>query len=116
MAETMKHTGSEMSRLDSSERFAVIAVMRGLFRVEVQPRRRWKWWGKRGWLVVLHLLHEQDHTWRCSKFITSFRELCTRLGIDQDEPVWQYWTQQPSAPPATPGRAEDSGWMPFWMF
>jgi hypothetical protein len=35
MAETMKHTGSEMSRLDSSERFAVITVMRGLFRVEV---------------------------------------------------------------------------------
>ena len=87
MKETIRHTGSEMSRLDSSERFAVFAVMRGFFRIEVQPRRRWKWWGKRGWLVVLHVLHEQDHTWRCRKFITSFRELCARLGIDPDEQV-----------------------------
>ena len=116
MAETMKHTGSEMSRLGSSEQFAVITVMRGLFRVEVQPRRKWKWWGKRGWLVALHVLHEQDRTWRCRKFITSFQELCTRLGIDQDESVWQYWTQQPSTHPTTPGRAEDSGWMPFMFW
>jgi hypothetical protein len=72
--------------------------------------------GQRGWLVVLHMLHEQDHTWRCRKFITSFRELCAQLGIDPDEPVWQYWTQQSLADPKTPGRAENEGWMPYMFW
>ena len=116
MTETMKHTGVEMSRLDSSERFAVLTVMRGFFRVEVQPRRRWKWWGKRGWLVVLHVLHEQDHTWRCRKFITNFRELCARLGIDPDEQVWQHWKQQSPDDPTIPDGAENGGWMPFMFW
>jgi len=116
MVETMKHTGSEMGHLDSSERPTVITIMRGFIRIEVHPCRRWKWWGKRGWLVVLHLLHEQDDTWRCRKFITSFQDLCTRLGIDQDDPVWQDKTQQSTTRPRTPDRAEDNGWMPFCMF
>jgi hypothetical protein len=116
MVEIMKHTGSEIGHLDSSERSTVITITRGLIRIEAQPCRRWKWWGKSGWLVVLHLLHEQDDTWKCRKFITSFQELCTRLGIDQDDPVWQDRAQQSTTPPRTPDRAEDTGWMPFIMF
>ena len=44
MTETMKHAGAEMSRLASRDRLTVATTMRGLFRVEVHPCRRWKWW------------------------------------------------------------------------
>jgi hypothetical protein len=116
MVETMKHTGSEVGHLDPSERSIVITFMRGPIRIEAHPRRRWKWLGKRGWLVVLHLLHEQDDTWRCRKFITSFQDLCTRLGIDPDDPVWQDRTQHSTTRPRTSDRVQDNGWMPFCMF
>jgi hypothetical protein len=116
MVETMKHTGSEIGHLDPSERSIVITFMRGPMRIEAHPCRRWKWFGQRGWLVVLRLLHEQDETWRCRKFVTSFQDLCTRLGIDQDDPVWQDRTQRAMTHPRTTHRAEDNGWVPFCMF
>lgn len=116
MTETMKHTGAEMGHLASSEQRPVATTMRGLFRIKVYPRRRWKWWGKRGWLVVLHLLHEQGDTWCCRKFFTSFPDLCSRLGIDPDDPIWQDWTH-PSIVCSEPAhQAKDQGWMPFCMF
>jgi hypothetical protein len=116
MTETIKYTGAEMSRLASRERLTMITTMRGLLRIEVHPRRRWKWWGTRGWLVVLHLLYEQDDTWSCRKFFTRFADLCTQLGIDEDDPVWQDKTQPSIARPRIADRAEKSGWIPFCMF
>ncbi len=42
MTETMKHAGAEMSRLASRDRLTVATTMRGLFRVEVHPCRRYR--------------------------------------------------------------------------
>src|SRR5947209_4642649 len=103
----LKYSGSQMSCLNSSERLRMTTTIRGLLRIEVHPRRRWKWWGQHGWLVVLYLLHDQDDTWRWRRFFTNFRELCAWLGIDEDKPVWQCKRQVLAA------RTEDSEWVPF---
>lgn len=116
MTEIMKHTSAEMSQLASREQRPVATTMRGLFRIEVSPSRRWGWWGKRGWLVELHLLHEQGDTWSCRTFLTSFPDVCSRLGIDPDDPVWQDRAQPSIVCSESSHHAKDQGWMPFCMF
>jgi hypothetical protein len=112
----MRFSGSKINRLDSSERLTLTTTMRGLLRIEIYPRRRWRWWGQRGWFVVLHLLHEQDDAWKCRRFFTDFQELCTQLRIDEDDLVWQCKGQVLPARTGTSGWAKDSGWIPFCMF
>ena len=111
-----KDLGSQMSRLDSPERLMMTTTKRGLLRIEIHPGRRWKWWGQRGWLVVLHLLHEQESTWQCHRFFTNFEDLCDQLGIDEDDSIWQFKAQELPAGAGTPARAEDAEWVPFCMF
>lgn len=111
-----KDWGSQMGRLDSSERLTMTTTKRGLLRIEIHPRRRWKWWGQRGWLVVLRLLHEQESTWVCRRFFTNFQDLCDQLGIDEDDSIWQCKAQELPASAGTPAYVEDGEWVPFCMF
>jgi len=111
-----EYSGSQAGRLAAPERLRMKTTIRGLLRIEVYPRRRWKWLGQQGWLVVLHLLHEQDGTWECRRFFTNFQELCDQLGIDKDDPVWQCKRLVIPACAAPASSAEDSGWTPFCTF
>ncbi len=111
-----EYSGSQAGRLDSRERLRMTTTIRGLLRIEVYPRRRWKWLGQQGWLVVLRLLHEHNGTWECRRFFTNFEELCNQLGIDEDDPVWQCKRMVIPACAETSSPTEDSGWAPFCMF
>lgn len=110
------YTGSQADCLDSRERLRMTTTIRAPLRIEVQPRRRWRWWGQQGWLVVLRLLHEQEGTWQCRRFFTNFQELCNQLGIDKDDPVWQCKRLVIPACAGTSSQTEDSGWTSLCMF
>jgi hypothetical protein len=89
---------------------------RGLVRIDIHPGRRWKWWGQRGWLAVLQLLHEQESTWQCRRFFTNFQDLCDQLGIDEDDSIWQFKAEELPGRAGTAAHAEDTEWVPFCMF
>jgi hypothetical protein len=111
-----KDFGSRMSRLFAPDQLTMTTTKRGLLRIEIHPGRRWRWWGQRGWLVVLHLLHEQDSTWQCRRFFTNFEDLCNQLGIDEDDSIWQFKAQELPVGAGTRAHAEDGEWVPFCMF
>jgi hypothetical protein len=111
-----EYSGSQASRLAAPERLRMTTTIHGLLRIEVHPRRRWKWWGQRGWLVVLRLLHEQDGTWQCRRFFTNFQDLCDQLGIDEDDSIWQFKAEELPGRAGTAAHAEDTEWVPFCMF